>query len=240
MDAELVSILLALAITLVVAFPLGRALRKKSGIFYLMAAAALAVYLWAVFAGVKTSQYRWLTFMFQKGYLGSFFLALVMYTGALSDGNPVKRRLLPIRGELSIMSFIFYIGHIVTYLKSYLPMFGNFGSLKPTLAASLVVAVVLTVIFVVLGVTSFKFIRSAMNSKVWKGIQRFAYVMVALLIVHIALALGLSLSTFGSVGSVDVVVYAVLVALYAVLRVYKAVSDRKARASKAKAAAKDE
>jgi methionine sulfoxide reductase heme-binding subunit len=233
MDAELISILLAIVITAVVAFPLGRQLRKKSVIFYIVAVVALVAYLWTVFAGINTNQYRWLTFMFQKAYLGSFFLALVMFCGALPDGNAVKRRLLPIRGELSIMSFIFYIGHIVTYLKSYLPMFANFGNLKPTLATSLVVAVILTVIFLVLGITSFKFIRSAMNSKVWRGIQKFAYLMVALLVVHVALALGLSLANLGSTGSIHVIVYVVLVAIYAVLRIYKAVSDRKKRAEKA-------
>jgi methionine sulfoxide reductase heme-binding subunit len=233
MDAELISILLAIVITAVVAFPLGRQLRKKSVIFYIVAVVALAVYLWTVFAGINTNQYRWLTFMFQKAYLGSFFLALVMFCGALPDGNAVKRRLLPIRGELSIMSFIFYIGHIVTYLKSYLPMFANFGNLKPTLATSLVVAVILTVIFLVLGITSFKFIRSAMNSKVWRGIQKFAYLMVALLVVHVALALGLSLANLGSTGSIHVIVYVVLVAIYAVLRIYKAVGDKAKKAEKA-------
>ncbi len=233
MDAELISILLALVITAVIAFPLGRQLRKKSVVFYIVAVVALAAYLWTVFAGVRTNQYRWATFMFQKGYLGSFFLALVMFCGALPDGNVVKRRLLPIRGELSIMSFIFYIGHIVTYLNSYLPMFANFGNLKPTLATSLVVAMVLTVIFLVLGVTSFKFIRSAMDTKVWHAVQKFAYLMVALLALHVALALGLSLGNLGSTGSIHVVVYIVLVAVYAVLRIYKAVVDARKRAEKA-------
>ena len=233
MDAELISILLALVTTAVIAFPLGRQLRKKSVVFYIVAVVALAAYLWTVFAGVRTNQYRWATFMFQKGYLGSFFLALVMFCGALPDGNVVKRRLLPIRGELSIMSFIFYIGHIVTYLNSYLPMFANFGNLKPTLATSLVVAMVLTVIFLVLGVTSFKFIRSAIDTKVWHAVQKFAYLMVALLALHVALALGLSLGNLGSTGSIHVVVYIVLVAVYAVLRIYKAVVDARKRAEKA-------
>ncbi len=236
MDAELISILLALAVTAVVAFPLGRQLRKKSVVFYIVAVAALAAYLWTVFAGVRTNQFRWATFMFQKGYLGSFFLALVMFCGALPDGNAVKRRLLPVRGELSIMSFIFYIGHIVTYLNNYLPMFANFGNLKPTLATSLVVAMVLTFIFLVLGVTSFKFVRSAMDAKVWRTVQKFAYLMVALLALHVALALGLSLGNMGSTGSIHVIVYVALVAVYAVLRVYKAVVDARGRAGKAGAA----
>lgn len=233
MDAEIISIILALAITAIVAFPLAKPLRKYSVVFYVVATVALVAYLWTVLTGVNTNQWRWATFMFQKGYLGSFFLALVMFTGALPDGNSVKRGLLPIRGELSILSFIFYIGHIVTYLKSYLPMFANFGNLKPTLAASLIVAIVLTIIFVVLSVTSFKFIRSAMNAKVWRGLQKFAYLMVALLAVHVAMALGLSLGNMGSVGSIHVIVYIVIVVIYAALRIYKASVDKKVKAADA-------
>lgn len=231
MDAEIISIILALAITAIVAFPLAKPLRKYSVVFYVVATVALVAYLWTVLTGVNTNQWRWATFMFQKGYLGSFFLALVMFTGALPDGNAVKRGLLPIRGELSILSFIFYIGHIVTYLKSYLPMFANFGNLKPNLAFSLIVAIVLTIIFVVLSVTSFKFIRSAMNAKVWRGLQKFAYLMVALLAIHVAMALGLSLGNMGSVGSIHVIIYIVIVVIYAALRIYKASVDKKAKAA---------
>ena len=231
MDAEIISILLALAITAIVAFPLARPLRKYSVVFYVVATVALVVYLWTVLTGVNTNQ--WLTFMFQKGYLGTFFLALVMFTGALPDSSKIKRGLLPIRGELSILSFIFYIGHIVTYLKSYLPMLSNFGNLKPTLAASLIVALVLTIIFVVLSVTSFKFIRSAMNATVWRRLQKFAYLMVALLGVHVAMALGLTLANMGSVGSIHVILYIVIIVIYAALRLYKASVDKKAKVADA-------
>lgn len=228
MSVEIISMLLALVITLVIAFPLGTALRKYSGAFYVAGAVLLGVYLWTVLAGVNTNQFRWATFMFQKGYLGTFALMLVMFTGALPDGNAIKKKLLPIRGELSILSFIFYIGHIVTYLKNYIPMFANFGNLKPTLATSLVIAIILTVIFVALSIMSFKTIRNAMNPKVWKNIQRLAYLMMLLLLVHIALALGLSFSNLGSVGSIHVIVYAIIIAIYAALRIYKAVQDKKA------------
>ena len=121
----------------------------------------------------------------------------------------------------------------MTYLKSYLPMLSNFGNLKPTLAASLIVALVLTIIFVVLSVTSFKFIRSAMNATVWRRLQKFAYLMVALLGVHVAMALGLSLANMGSVGSIHVILYIVIIVIYAALRLYKASVDKKAKVADA-------
>lgn len=229
MSLEMISVVLAMAIALLVALPLGRLLRKRSWVFYLVAAALTGAYIYAVLIGFNPKSLRWATFMFQKAYLGSFFLALVMFCGALPDGNALRRRILSIRGELSVLSFIFYLGHIVNYLKAYLPMFANLAALKPTMAASLGVAVTLTVLFAVLGVTSFKFIRTHMDSRVWSTLQKGAYFMVALLAVHVVLALCLSLSSLGSPGSIHCAVYLVIIAVYAALRISKAVRSRQAK-----------
>lgn len=121
MSLEMISVVLAMAIALLVALPLGRLLRKRSWVFYLVAAALTGVYIYAVLIGFNPKSLRWATFMFQKAYLGSFFLALVMFCGALPDGNALRRRILPIRGELSVLSFIFYLGHIVTISRRICP-----------------------------------------------------------------------------------------------------------------------
>lgn len=226
MSLEVVSIVIAAAIAAVVALPLGRALRKRSWAFYLVAALATGAYVWAALNGLNPKDLRWATFMFQKAYLGSFFLALVMFCGALPDGNWLRKRLLPIRGELSVLSFICYLGHIANYAKSYLPMMANPAIIKPTVGVSLAIAGALTVVFAVLGVTSFKAVRSSMASEVWVTLQKGAYLMVALLGVHVVLVLGLSLSNLGSSGSIHCVVYLALIALYAAMRVWKAVRAR--------------
>ena len=230
MSFEVVSILFAAVIVALVAFSFGQALRRHSWAFYLIAAVATGVYVWASLNGFNPKDLRWVMFMFQKAYLGSFFLALVMFCGALPDGSALRRRILPIRGELSVLSFILYLGHIVNYLKSYLPMLVNPAIIKPTVAVSLVVAAALTVVFAVLGVTSFKFIRTHMDSKVWVALQKGAYLMVALLGVHIVLALGLSLANLGSAGSIHCIVYLVLIVLYIVMRAAKAICGKKAKA----------
>lgn len=227
MSLEVVSVALAAAIACIVAFPLGKRLRKRPVVFYAVAFVATAAYVGTVVVGYNPKGLRWLTFMFQKAYLGSFFLALVMFCGALPDGNRVRRKLLPIRGELSVMSFIFYLGHIANYLKSYLPMLSNLAVIKPGVALSLGVAGVLTVIFVILGVTSFKMVRTRMDSKAWALLQKGAYVMVALLAAHVALALGLSLSNLGSTGSLHCIVYLAAAAAYAAMRISKAVRSRR-------------
>ena len=102
--------------------------------------------------------------------------------------------------------------------------------LKANVVASISVALVLGVIFIVLGVTSFKSVRTRMNPKVWKNIQRFAYLMVALYIVHVGFFLGGSAFGGSGRGVASFVVYAVLVIAYAVLRIWKAIRDKRAHA----------
>lgn len=221
---------IALGISLVVAwllaFPLARPLRLHSWAFYAIALVIVGVYSGVVLAGVNLNAYRALTFVLQKGYLASVLLAIVMFTGCLGDKSALKRRWRPIRGELSVLSFIFILGHLVVFMPSYLERFVGGSMLKSNVAASIVVALVLTAVFVVLGVTSFKVVRRAMSAKVWKAIQRFAYLMVALYIVHVGFFLGTSALGGSHKGLVSLVVYCVAVGAYAVLRVRKALRDR--------------
>ena len=221
----------ALAISLLVAglvaFPLARSLRTHAWAFYLGAFAVVGVYSWAVVSGVNLNNYRMLTFVLQKGYLASVLLAIVMFTGCLDNGSALKRRWRPIRGELSVLSFIFILGHLVVFLPSYVQRLLGGSVLKPQVVASIVVALILTAVFVVLGVTSFKAVRRSMNARVWKAIQRFAYLMVVLYIVHVGFFLGTSALGGSHKGLASLVVYCVAVGAYAVLRIRKAVRDHR-------------
>ena len=228
MSAGLLGALCALAIALIIAFPLGDALRKYPVVFYLIALAIVCVYEFVVVIGnVNATKVRFLTYIMQKGYLASFLIAIVMYIGVLDQGTPLRARLEPIRGPLSILSFILMMGHIFTYLPNYLPMLGQVFRNHSNVAVGLVIALLLTALFVVLGVTSFKFVRVRMDDTVWKRIQRSAYVMVGLLAVHILFVLGRSAVSSGfNLATVNVIIYGVIIGLYAVLRVRKYLRDR--------------
>jgi DMSO/TMAO reductase YedYZ heme-binding membrane subunit len=227
LGALAISVVIALAL----AFPLARPLRLHSGVFYVLACVVVGVYVWLVVSRVNLNAWRMLTFVLQKGYLSSALLGIVMFTGCLDDASPLKCRLRPVRGELSVLSFIFILGHLAVFLPSYASRLVAGSVLKTNALVSIVVALVLTAVFVVLGVTSFKVVRKHMNGKVWKAIQRLAYLVVALYIVHIGFFLGGSAFGGSGKGMASFVVYAVLVALYAVLRVAKAVRDHRRAAA---------
>ena len=79
-----------------------------------------------------------------------------------------------------------------------------------------------------------------MSPRVWKNLQRFAYVMVALLVVHVAFFMGTSALGGSGKGFVSLVAYIAVVALYAVLRLAKLFRDRRAGAGDAVLAAQGE
>ncbi len=228
--AGLLALAIALVVAVVVVFPLGKALRRHPAPFYFVAIVLTALYAWALFSSVSLNPVRPLAIVLQKGYLASIFLGVVMFTGVLDEGTSLRKRLQPIRGELSILSFIFILGHLLTYLPSYLPRLGILLTSRTNIALSLGVAIVLTVIFCVLSFLSLRILRRKMNARLWKNIQRFSYLMVLLLVLHVGLVLGRSAFMGGvTVSTVSFWTYIIIVALYAVLRIRKAVRDRARR-----------
>lgn len=222
MSTSLVGFLISVAIAALLVFPLAKTLRAHSGAFYVGALVLTALYAWAIWSGVNLTQVRGLCMVLQKGYLASILLAVVMFTGCFDEGTAVRKHLQPIRGELSILSFIFILGHLCMYLPGYLPRLGSVFASRTGVALSLTVAFALTILFAVLAVTSFKVIHKAMNARAWKAVQRFAYLMVALYVVHVGFVLGSSaLGGRAALATVSFVVYLLVVLTYVVLRLFK-------------------
>ena len=64
MSLEVLTVVPAAAIACIVAFPLGKCLRKRPAAFYVVAFVATAAYVWTVAVGYNPKGLRWLTFMF--------------------------------------------------------------------------------------------------------------------------------------------------------------------------------
>lgn len=217
--SSVVALLISLAIAGLLAFPLAKTLRDHAPIFYGIAFVIVGVYVALVESGANLNDWRWATFVLQKGYLSSVLLGIVMFTGCLSASSKLRHHWRLVRGELSVLSFIFILGHLAVFLPSYLGRLFSGAALKGNVRTSIIVALVLAVIFVALGVMSFRSVRRRMDPKLWKAIQRLAYLMVALYLVHILFFLGTSALGGSHKGLVSLIVYGVLVLAYAVLRI---------------------
>jgi DMSO/TMAO reductase YedYZ heme-binding membrane subunit len=230
MLADIASASIGIVVALIVAFPLGGALRKHPAPFYTVAVLIVIAHLAYRATGSYVAQAQVLLDVLNKAYLASALLAIVMFTGVFDHKSAIRHKLQPIRGELSILSFVFICDHMVGYAPSFFPVLGRLFTLRAGMAVSIMAAIVLSILFAVLAATSLRAARARIPSTTWKNIQRASYAMVALLLVHVFLVLGRT--AFAGTGStsaqVALATYTAIIALYAILRIRKAVRDRNA------------
>ena len=179
--------MIALLIAVLFAAFLAPALRKAP-LPFCIAAALLAVGAAAAAQLDAESELLvdWVLPLFTKGALSAAFWALVMWAGALPGGSRAGKRLLAVRGELSIFAAILTMCHAVLrailYLQQLLqPRF----SPDATFLATCLIVLLMLLIMIPLTVLSFKGVRRRMAAKRWKRIQRTAYFFYALICLHV-------------------------------------------------------
>ena len=130
----------------------------------------------------------WVWPLFYRGGLAGALFLIVMWTGALPNGSPLMRRLMPIRGELSILAGLLTLGHNAANGPTYFKyLFTDPARLPlPTLLAA-VCSLLMLCIMLPLWVTSFRCVRKRMKAVTWKRLQRLAYGFYFLLFAHLCL-----------------------------------------------------
>lgn len=171
--------------------------------------------------------------LFNKGALACALWCVVAYMGALPNGSTAIRKLMPIRGELSIFSASITISHAVTYGIVYLQRLLRNSGADFNFIATCIVCVLLLVIMIPLTILSFKKIRKKMNPRTWKKIQRSAYLFYALIYLHVMLIYVPRARTGREGSMLSILLYTAIFAGYAVLRIRKAVIRQKKPESKA-------
>lgn len=203
------------------------AIKARPSAFYVLAAATACFGVYFTYHPVADGFVRAAAFAIQKGQVGFAFLAIVMFAGAFQDGSVVRKALQPIRGELSIIATILMIAHVVPYLASYAGMVGALGSLRPTVIASLGIAVVIIVLLAVLAVTSLQAVKRAMKANSWKRVQWLAYAFFALIFFHMLGYMMVPVAAGSSDASTALAFYGVVYASYAIARVRRAWVDKR-------------
>ena len=97
--------------------------------------------------------------------------------------------------------------------------------------AALMLALVLFALLLVLGVTSFNAVKRRMRADTWKRVQLLAYPFFGLVYVHLLLMLLPSALQGGAAAQASVAAYTAVFGTYAVLRVTRALLDRRMAAS---------
>lgn len=155
---------------------------KKSTIFYLLALTGVVV-------SVFFYNESW-TMLITKGIIGYGFIVVVMFVGVLPNKWTLSRNIKMNRGIYSILGFIFISPHAL--LRIFGPDTVN------------IFGIIAYVIMIPLTIISFKVIRKEIEPKDWFNIQKAAYVIYAVLFVHLIYVADYP----------DKIVYAVLMTLY--------------------------
>jgi DMSO/TMAO reductase YedYZ heme-binding membrane subunit len=137
-------------------------------------------------------------------------LIIIMYMGALPVRNHIVKRLMMIRKELSIISGFPILIHSWVRLRlvpgSFDYFFGSGETATNGVGAGFtntayLLGIVMAILFLVLWVTSFDVFHYRLGALRWKKIQRWSYVLYAMLFIHsICLSVGRLLSGGGHRG----------------------------------------
>ena len=227
--------LIALVIAVLFSVLCTGALKKVPAVFYV--GGVLVSVLMAVLAQQPVENVflrKYVIGLFSRGALAGALWFVVMGMRLLPDGSKAIKRLMPVRGELSIFTAAVTLSHISVYGLSYIkrltdPNFSKAADFVLTCA----VCAALVLIMLPLTVISFKKIRKKMNAKKWKNIQRAAYVFYALIYLHVII-LFMPKARAGIEGYfLSCVVYTAVFGAYLILRVRKWYVKKKSPESRA-------
>lgn len=215
-------LIIALVIASLFVYFLKDKLKQHPNIFYIGAAVVTIVIFSLRTVAMPQFVRQNIVGIFAKGTIGTAFFIIVMITGALPRGSKLIGPLMRIRGELSIMAAILVLSHNMTYGMTYFKMlFSAPAALPAVQRCAAVISLMLIVLMIGLTVISFPAVRKKMNPKKWKQIQRSAYVFYGLLYVHIML-INIPYARMGlHMYAVNVLVYSIVFAGYAAMRIRK-------------------
>ena len=211
----IVSLIAAILFSLIFCKPL----RKHPVPFYILALA-----LCCIFGLLQPERFpdwvnAYLGPMFRKGTLGTGIFAVVMFLGAMGKDSKLRKYLMPVRGRLSILASIIIFSHVVFYLPVYLPKLYRPGSMDTEKTIATVLSIVMLAIMLPLFITSFRIIRRKIKGVEWKKLQRWAYLFYALIYVHVFMLLLPHVRTGNKENMISLIVYSILFALYAIMRI---------------------
>ena len=191
-------------------------IKKHANICYILTTVLSVALVVGSYTGVIWTMPAWFTTtilpILIKSTFSTAIFVIVMYTGAFKNGSKLIKFLMPIRAELSIIAGILTLAH--------------------NMRAAAGVSIVLIAIMVPLLVTSFRPVRKLMKPKMWKNLQRFAYLFYALIYVHVMLIMVPVALSGDTTYIINVLVYSVVFITYAVMRIAKHFAKKSSAKSK--------
>ena len=157
------------------------------------------------------------------GIFGVSLIIIVMFLGVMGKDNAFRKRVMPIRAELSILGSLLILGHNISFGKGVIKEISiGLYTNAPLYNLAILTSTVLIILMLILLVTSFPAVRAKMDPRRWKKVQRLAYPFFILIYVHFVLIYVPWLAPeFYWYNLVSTICYTVIFVLYAYLKLAK-------------------
>lgn len=222
----LVDILAALGFVAVFVV-VSRDLIRRFPLAFYAGAALLDALLWYAYTHpVPLAIWNYLLVFLQRGLFAHALLVIIMFIGVLSPKSAVRRHLLPIRAELSVIFAVLVAGHAAPHLPFLGRVLSHPLASPISRVASFLISAVLLALLTPLAVTSIRRVRRTLSARTWKSIQSLAYPFFLLIYAHLVLVLLEPARVGATRAAVSIAVYVVVFLSYAVLRIRRALRDR--------------
>lgn len=227
-------LIIGLILAAVFVFTCDKAIKKVPYVFYIISAVISLAIIFLDTKGLPAFVNNYVLSLFTKSAFATSLWIIVMWTGALKNGSYLIKKLMPIRGELSIIAAILTLGHNINYGKTYfVRLFISPESLSANYLIAAVMSLVMMLIMIPLTIISFPQIRKKMNGKLWKKIQRAAYAFYAIIYLHV-MTLSVPMAQQGNIMySINIILYSLIFIGYAVCRIRKWILLKKKPQNKA-------
>ena len=221
-------LIIALAASVLFASLFKVPIKKFPWAFYILAAIIAAVFASHILFEVAPMLSIMLYPYIQRCLIGFGLIAVVMFIGVFSEKSRIYIYFIPIRGELSIIGGILTLGHVLNYLNAYLKqMLSGFVGMAPIMIISFMISFILILMLIALTITSFTTIKKRMRTSSWRRLQLLAYPFFILIYFHLFFILAPANFSWGSKASISIGLYTVIIVSYIVLRIRRALVDRK-------------
>ncbi|MCR5143969.1 MAG: FMN-binding protein [Lachnospiraceae bacterium] len=220
--------IIALVLMLALTWFLGDKIAKKPGIFYLVAL-ALMIVSYIIYSNFEMNDFikKYVLGVFTSGALGIAGFYIVMFTGCLKNSGILIKKYMKIRGELSILSCILMLTHLLIFGPEYiLSAVKSGGSMSANLLISIICGTILLIQMTYLGITSIKNVRKKMDALKWKKLQKTAYLFYLLMFIHGVLMQTTKIKTADLNAIVTIIAYSVIFITYSVLKIRKVISTK--------------
>ena len=224
--------ILAFAVSLFVALICTDQLKKAPTVFYLLSVQPLpSVY--GISQGPAVGFWGFFIPFMQRCTLAMAFFAIVMFVGVFDENSLFAKNCCPFVASFSICWLPSLPGPCFYYAKTYLAQLGSspqlqFSDASGNLILSLTISVILVLLLAVLGITSCTFVKAKMKASSWKNIQRLSYAFFTLIIVHLGIILVPPALSGNTPAIESVVVWGLVFALYAVLKIKREIKLHRA------------